>query len=55
MIERVIYTPEADDDVSESYNWYESREPGLASRIRVGTTGQANISRQKHTGLFMIT
>ena len=29
MIERVIYTPEADDDVAESYDWYESREPGL--------------------------
>lgn len=29
MVERVILTPEADDDVAESYNWYESREPGL--------------------------
>ncbi len=29
MIERVIYTPEADDDIGESYDWYESREPGL--------------------------
>jgi plasmid stabilization system protein ParE len=29
MIERVIYTPEADDDVAEAYGWYESREPGL--------------------------
>ena len=29
MIERVIFTPEADDDIVESYNWYESREPGL--------------------------
>ena len=29
MIERVIYTPEAEDDVVESYAWYESREPGL--------------------------
>jgi plasmid stabilization system protein ParE len=29
MIERVIYTPEADDDVAKSYDWYESREPGL--------------------------
>lgn len=29
MIERIIYTPEADDDVAESYDWYESREPGL--------------------------
>jgi plasmid stabilization system protein ParE len=29
MIERIIYTPEADDDVAASYDWYESREPGL--------------------------
>jgi plasmid stabilization system protein ParE len=29
MIERVIFTPEADDDVGESYRWYESRAPGL--------------------------
>ena len=29
MIERVIYTEEADGDVSEAYGWYESREPGL--------------------------
>ncbi len=29
MIEQVIFTPEADDDVSEAYAWYENREPGL--------------------------
>lgn len=29
MIERVIFTPDADDDVAWSYDWYESREPGL--------------------------
>jgi len=29
MIERVIFTPDADDDVAGSYDWYESREPGL--------------------------
>ncbi len=29
MIERLIFTPEADDDVAGSYNWYESQEPGL--------------------------
>jgi predicted choloylglycine hydrolase len=29
MIERVIFTPEADDDVAASYDWYESQEPGL--------------------------
>ena len=29
MIERVIFTPEAENDVTEAYHWYESREPGL--------------------------
>ena len=29
MIERVIYTPEAENDVAESYDWYEGCEPGL--------------------------
>jgi len=29
MIEHVIFTPEADDDVTGSYDWYESQEPGL--------------------------
>ena len=29
MIERVIFTLEADDDVAGSYDWYESQEPGL--------------------------
>jgi toxin ParE1/3/4 len=29
MIEHVIYTPEAEEDVIESYAWYENREPGL--------------------------
>jgi plasmid stabilization system protein ParE len=29
MIERVIYTAEAEQDVAEGYSWYEAREPGL--------------------------
>src|SRR6185437_8994305 len=29
MIEQVVYAPEADNDVVESYDWYEYREPGL--------------------------
>ena len=29
MIERVIFTPDAGQDVSEAYNWYEARGPGL--------------------------
>ena len=29
MIERVVYTQEAEDDVVAHYQWYEGREPGL--------------------------
>ena len=29
MIERVVFTPESDDDVVAAYDWYENREPGL--------------------------
>ena len=29
MIEFVIFTPEADDDIAGSYDWHESQEPGL--------------------------
>ena len=29
MLEKVIFTPGATDDVAEAYAWYEEREPGL--------------------------
>lgn len=29
MIEHVIYTDEAADDIASAYSWYEDREPGL--------------------------
>lgn len=29
MIERVIFMPEAEDEIAAAWNWYESREPGL--------------------------
>ncbi|HTB84982.1 MAG TPA: type II toxin-antitoxin system RelE/ParE family toxin [Candidatus Sulfotelmatobacter sp.] len=29
MIEQVIFTAGADDDIAEAYHWFESREPGL--------------------------
>ncbi|MCL5098874.1 MAG: type II toxin-antitoxin system RelE/ParE family toxin [Candidatus Omnitrophica bacterium] len=29
MIERVVYTPEAEQEVADAYGWYEAREPGL--------------------------
>ena len=29
MIERVISTPETEQDVADAYSWYEAREPGV--------------------------
>lgn len=29
MIKQIIYVPDAEEDVVDSYDWYESREPGL--------------------------
>lgn len=33
MIRQVIFTPEANNDVAESYGWYEEREPGLGEEF----------------------
>jgi plasmid stabilization system protein ParE len=33
MIERVIFTPDAHDDVADSYDWYERQEPGLGEEF----------------------
>jgi hypothetical protein len=33
MIEVVIYTPEAEQDVIAAYSWYEAREPGLGEEF----------------------
>ena len=41
MIERVIFTPEADDDVAGSYDWYESREPGLGEDFLRSENGES--------------
>jgi len=29
MTNTVVFVPEADDDIAESYSWYEAQEPGL--------------------------
>lgn len=49
MIERVIFTPEADDDVAGSYDWYESREPAwektFFARLRLVSVAFSAIPR----------
>jgi plasmid stabilization system protein ParE len=33
MPEKVVFLPEADDDIAESYDFYEGREPGLGEEF----------------------
>jgi len=33
MIDQVIFLAEAEDDIAESYTWYEEREPGLGEEF----------------------
>lgn len=51
MIETVIYTPEAANDVSEAYNWYECREPGLGEDFLRCIEACVN-SIQRHPEMF---
>lgn len=53
MIERVIYTPEADDDVAESYDWYELREPGLGEDF-LRCVEACVLSIQRHPRLYPV-
>lgn len=49
MIKRIIYTPEAEGDVADSYDWYESREPGLGEDfLRSVEACLATIQRHPH-------
>ena len=53
MIERVIYTPEADDDIAESYGWYENREPGLGEDF-LRCVEACVVMIQRHPQIFPI-
>lgn len=53
MIELLIYTPDADDDVVESYNWYESREPGLGEEF-LRCVEACLLTIQRHPNIFPI-
>lgn len=49
MIERVVFTEEADDDVAEAYDWYESCEPGLGEDfLRCVETCVLTLQRHPH-------
>lgn len=33
MARQVVFTPDADNDVAQSYGWYEKQEPGLGDEF----------------------
>lgn len=51
MVERVIYTEDADHDVMEAYEWYESREPGLGEDF-LRCVEACVLSIQRHPHLY---
>jgi plasmid stabilization system protein ParE len=53
MIERVIFTPEADDDVAASYDWYESQEPGLGEDFLRSVEACVN-GIQRHPEMYSV-
>ena len=53
MIEVVIYTPEAEQDVIAAYSWYEAREPGLGEEfLRCVEACVQNV--QRHPQLYPV-
>jgi plasmid stabilization system protein ParE len=53
MVERVHFTPEADDDVAESYNWYERQEPGLGEEF-LRSIGACIAGIQRHPEMYPV-
>ena len=53
MIERVIYTPEAEQDVAEAYSWYEAREPGLGEDF-LRCVEACMLTIQRHPELYPV-
>jgi plasmid stabilization system protein ParE len=51
MIERVIFTAEADDDIAASYDWFESREPGLGEEFLRCVEARV-LTIQRHPDLY---
>ena len=53
MIEHVVFTPEADDDIAEAYGWYEAREPGLSEDFLRGVEACVLVI-QRHPEIFPV-
>jgi plasmid stabilization system protein ParE len=54
MIERVIYTPEAGQDVADAYSWYEAREPGLGEKF-LRCVEACALTIQRHPQLYPVS
>lgn len=53
MIECVIFTPEAEQDVADAYSWYEAREPGLGEDF-LRCVEACLLTIQRHPQLYPI-
>lgn len=53
MIERVIYTIEAEQDVADAYSWYEAREPGLGEEF-LRCVEACALTIQRHPHLYPV-
>jgi plasmid stabilization system protein ParE len=53
MINKVILTPEAEDDIASSYDWYESHEPGLGEEF-LRCVESCILTIQRHPQLYPI-
>ena len=53
MIEEVIYTSKADDDVAAAYAWYENRTSGLGEEF-LRCLGDRVLTLQQHPRLYPV-
>ena len=53
MIERVTFTPEADDDVAVAYGWYEGQDPGLGEDF-LRCLEACTLTIQRHPQLYPV-
>lgn len=53
MTNKIIYIPDTEEDVADSYDWYESREPGLGEDFLRSIEACLSII-QRHPRLFPV-
>ena len=53
MTKRVVFTPEADDDILEAYRWYQTQEAGLGEEF-LRCVGACLESIQRHPLMYRV-